>query len=126
LAVLADRNRANPRKNCGFCFDFGHENCFTKTIDWMHVYENQVIATHIHDNFSRGERNADKVDLHLLPFDGNCDYERIMRRMNEYEIAVPLMLEVSNRMRPEYLEWSHREFLATAYERLKRISEMGE
>ena len=126
LAVLADRNRSNPRKNLGFCFDFGHENCFTKTIEWMHVFEDRVIATHIHDNFGRGERNADKVDLHLLPFDGTCDYGRMMRQMNAYGCEAPLMLEVFSSKHPSYAALSHEEFLATAYERLKRISEMGE
>ena len=126
LAVLAERNRSNPHPSVGFCFDFGHESCFTKTVEWMHIFEHDVIATHIHDNFSRGERNADKVDIHILPFDGVCDYDRIMRQMNEYGCKAPLMLEVFNAACSAYLEWSHEEFLATAYERLKRISKMGE
>ena len=129
VAIMKERYR--DAENVGFCFDCGHEHCFTKTIEWMHVLEDRVIATHIHDNFSRGERNADKVDLHLLPFDGNYDYERMMRRLDEYGIDAPLMLEVFNHKRYEggarlldYPDMTNEAFLATAYERIKRISEM--
>ena len=129
VAIMKERYR--DTENVGFCFDCGHEHCFTKTIDWMHVFEDRVIATHIHDNFSRGERNMDKVDVHLLPFDGTYDYERMMRRLDEYEVDVPLMLEVFNPRRYEnetrllnYPDMTSEEFLATAYERIKRISEM--
>lgn len=129
VAIMKERYRHT--ENVGFCFDCGHEHCFTKTIEWMHVFEDRVIATHIHDNFSRGERNADKVDIHLLPFDGTYDYGRMMRQLDEYGIDVPLMLEVVNYTRYEggeprlvYPDMTNEEFLATAYERIKRISEM--
>ncbi len=122
VAIMKERYR--DTENVGFCFDCGHEHCFTKTIEWMHVFEDRVIATHIHDNFSRGERNLDKVDLHLLPFDGTYDYARMMRQLDEYGVEVPLMLETFNSSSPQYAEWTNEEFLAVAYERIKRIAEM--
>ena len=120
LAVLADLYRDEP--SAGFCFDFGHEHCFTKTIDWMTVFEDQVLCTHIHDNFSRGEKDASKIDLHLLPFDGTCDYARVMSRLDEYRYSGSLMLEIFNGSSPDYLKMSHPDFLATAYARLEKLA----
>lgn len=122
LAVLAAVYRNDP--DVGFCFDFGHEHCFTKTIDWMHVFEDQVLCTHIHDNFSRGEKDASKVDRHLLPFDGTCDYPRVMSRLDEYGYTGSLTLEIHNSSSPDYLAMSHRDFLSTAYARLEKLAEL--
>jgi sugar phosphate isomerase/epimerase len=69
------------------------------------------------------EDKTHDYDAHMLPFDGTYDYVQMMRKLDEYGYAGPLTLEVGQN-RPEYLAMSPEEFLATCYERIKKISEM--
>lgn len=122
LSYLADRYRG--MKNVAFCFDCGHEHCYTKTVSMIDVFTTHICCTHIHDNHSRPlEDTVNDFDEHLLPFDGTYDYAKMMRKLDEYGYAGPLTLEVSMH-RPEYLCMTHEEFLSTCYERIKKISEM--
>lgn len=119
LAYFADRYEKID--NVGFCYDFGHEHCYTKTINWMDVFTDRVIATHIHDNFGIKEKYEEKTDLHLLPFDGNIDYSKIMRKLDEYKYEGSLILEVGN---SRHRDMKPEAFLEDCYNRVKRISEM--
>ena len=47
----------------------------------------------------------------------------MMRKLDEYGYSGSLMLEVGQN-RPEYRAMSHEDFLATCYERIKKISMM--
>lgn len=122
LACIVDRYENID--NVKFCFDCGHEHCYTKTVKMLDVFTTRVCCTHIHDN--HGRDFYDKVsdtDEHLLPFDGTYQYELMMRKLDEYGYSGTLMLEVWQN-REEYLKMSHEDFLATCYERIKKISEM--
>jgi hypothetical protein len=122
LACLVDRYES--LSHVRFCFDCGHEHCYTKTVKLMDVFTNRVCCTHIHDN--HGRPFDDKVndhDEHLLPFDGTYDYEQMMRKLDEYGYAGSLMLEVAQN-REEYRRMTHEAFLSTCYERIRRISEL--
>ncbi len=122
LACLVDRYEKID--NVRFCFDCGHEHCYTKTIKLLDVFTDRVICTHIHDNHSRPllDKTGDG-DEHLLPFDGTYDYAQMMRKLDEYGYTGSLMLEVFQN-RADYHKMSHEEFLTTCYERIKKISEM--
>lgn len=110
--------------NVKFCFDNGHEHCYTKTINWLDIFTTKTCCTHIHDNMGRPfDDKANDFDQHLLPFDGTYNYEKMMRKLDEYGYAGSLMLEVWQNT-PEYQAMSHEEFLATCYERIKKISMM--
>ena len=125
LACLVDRYEF--RDNVRFCFDCGHEHCYTKTVSWPDIFTNRLVATHIHDNMSRAD--DDKVtdgDTHWLPFDGTYNYHEMMRKLNKYAYEGPLVLEVFRHVRADYKKLTPEEFLATAYDRIKRISVMGE
>ena len=122
LACLVDRYE--KEENVRFCFDCGHEHCYTKTICMMDVFTTRVCCTHIHDN--HGRPFDDKVndhDEHLLPFDGTYNYEKMMRKLDEYNYAGSLMLEVTQK-NADYSKMSAEDFLATCYERIERISKM--
>ena len=122
LACIVDRyeNMDNVR----FCYDCGHEHCYTKTVNILDVFTDKVCCTHIHDNHGRPfENKRDDFDEHLLPFDGTCNYKAMMGKLDEYGYTGSLMLEVWQN-REDYLKMSHEDFLATCYERIKRISEM--
>lgn len=121
LCCLADRyeNRDAVR----FCFDSGHEHCYTKTVRWLDIFTDKLVATHLHDN--PGRPFADKTndfDYHLLPFDGTYDYAQMMRKLDEYGFGGALTLEVYHTACEDYKQMRAEEFLATAYDRVKRIS----
>ena len=117
-------DRYYDEKHVRFCYDCGHEHCFTRTVPWMDMFGDRVAITHIHDNFGIGKERVDGTDLHLLPFDGNFDYARMMRKLDEYEYTGTLMLEVGNDSREDYGKLTPEEFVNTAFERVKRISEL--
>lgn len=122
LACLMDRYE--KMDNVMYCFDCGHEHCYTKTVSMIDVFTNRICCTHIHDNMGRPfDDKTNDYDIHLLPFDGTYNYGTMMRKLDEYGYAGSLMLEVSQN-KDEYVKMSHGEFLATCYERIKKISEM--
>ena len=82
------------------------------------------LKVHIHDNHSRPfDDKVNDHDEHLLPFDGTDDYEKMMRKLDEYNYTGSLMLEV-NQSIADYKKMTHKEFLATCYERIQKISQM--
>ena len=114
-------DRYENRDCVRFCYDNGHEHCYTKTVCWMDIFTHYVVATHIHDNPGRGWEKVGDNDFHMLPFDGTCDFEMMMRKLNEYGYEGCLMLELGN---SRYQDMTAKEFLQTAYDRIKKISEM--
>ena len=123
IACLLDRYA--KRENVRFCYDSGHEHCYTKTVSWIDIFTNKIVATHIHDNIGRPfDDKTVNNDTHWLPFDGSIDYQSMMRRLESYGYQGPLMLEVFRAAREDYASLAPKEFLATAYERIRRISEL--
>ena len=123
LAYFVDRYE--ERDCVRFCYDCGHEHCYTKTVPWMDIFCHRTICTHIHDNFGRGWEKTGDPDIHLLPFDGNCDYRQMMRKLNEYDYAGSLMLEVNNHREP-YRAMDPDAFLQDCYQRVSKIAALGE
>ncbi len=122
VAYFVDRYEG--RDCVKFCYDNGHEYCYTKTVSWLDIFTYNVGTTHIHDNLGRGRERVGDPDLHYLPFDGTFDFKKMMRKLDEYEYTGTLMLEVFNSRKPEYKEMSPQEFIQTAYDRIKKISQM--
>lgn len=119
LAYFADRYE--NMEYVRFCYDCGHEHCYTKYVTWMDIFRKKMVATHIHDNHGRGEEAVGSPDEHLLPFEGTLDYERMMRKLDEYGFGGALILEVDN---SRHMELSHEDFLATCFERIEKISRL--
>ena len=114
-------DRYEHMDNVVFCYDCGHEHCYTQTVCFPDIFRERMVCTHIHDNYGRGDLSIDDPDFHLLPFDGNLDFEAMMRSLDKYNYQGSLMLEVGN---SRHLDMTGEEFLATCYERIKKISEM--
>jgi len=76
-------------ENVGFCWDCGHENCYTKNIEFMPIFGKRLFCTHIHDN--RGIQDGDD---HILPFDGTLNYRRFAEHIRNSGYTGTLMLEV--------------------------------
>ena len=49
-----------------------------------------------------------------------------MRKLDKYGYAGPLVLEVYRKVRADYKELTPEEFIATAFERIKRISTLND
>ena len=125
IAYAADRYEKIP--NVRFCYDMGHAHCYSgyayaPDIEWMDILTDRVVTTHIHDNEGFLKDYKGEIDFHRLPFDGKMDYQKVMNKMDEYGYRGALVLEVHNNCRPDL---SPVEFITTAYERLKRISDMS-
>ena len=69
-----------PEDGVGFCWDCGHENCFTPGKQFMPLFGDRLICTHIHDN--------DGVqDAHTLPYYGSTDWEQVAQAFAEIQYA---------------------------------------
>ena len=104
-------------KEVGFCYDTGHEICYTSGIHFLDCFGSRLLSTHIHDN--HGIKDEDE---HLLPFDGIFDYQDMMNRINACGYDQVLSLEVCKGSR--YKDMTDDQFLDTAYERILKISKM--
>lgn len=121
LAAIMDRYERID--SVGFCFDNGHEHCYTETVKFLDLYGKRTLCTHIHDNYGRDKNDIWlDADYHLPPFDGNYDFKTMMDKINHYGYSGTLTLEV-NKKAP-YDKHTDEEWLAICYERLKKISEM--
>ena len=105
--------------NVGFCWDCGHENCFTPGREYMPLFGDRLICTHIHDN--DGIFNH---DLHLLPFDGTLDFERVARQLRVSPFQGTLMLEAIAKSSDRYDTVSTEEYLKRAYDAAVRLASM--
>ena len=113
-----------PEDGVGFCWDCGHENCFTPGKQFMPLFGDRLICTHIHDN--EGVFNEDK---HMLPFDGTLDFQRVTRQIRESGYTGVLMLEVLAGASDHYEGINYqgvepREYLQRAADAVKRLEKM--
>lgn len=99
----------------GFCYDCGHEACHTPGVEFLPILGERLFCTHLHDNDGVG-------DLHLLPFDGVLDFERICRQLKEVNYQGNITLELCY-SRDYQGKMSKTEFLERAYQCACRIKE---
>lgn len=102
----------------GFCWDCGHESCFTPGREYMPLFGDRLICTHIHDN----EGIYDKDD-HWIPFDGNINFERFAEHIRKANYPGSLMLELNSRS-PRYASMSAETYLQRAADAAKRLAQM--
>lgn len=117
LANIAWAFEAFPGDNVGFCWDCGHEFCFTPGRHYMPLFGNRLICTHIHDNTA-----VYNEDSHFLPFDGVCDFDYVADAIRTSGYTGSLMLEVGNKTR--YGEMDPREFIREGYNRITKLRAM--
>ena len=92
-----------------FCWDTGHEACFTNGRRYMPLFGDRLAALHIHDN--------DMIynsDLHLIPYDGKMDFNMVAKEIAESGYDGSLMLELSRRTNNYYDELSPDEYYSRA------------
>ena len=118
LAVAMERYADSPA--VGFCWDIGHEQCFAHGMEFMPLFGDRLICTHIQDN-----RLQHNKDHHMIPFDGALDFERIMRDMRSVGYEGALMLECGPRDDlGTYYDLSIREYYERCFEALTELAKI--
>lgn len=117
LANIAWAFEAFTTDTVKFCWDCGHEFCFTPGRHYMPLFGDRLICTHIHDNTA-----VFNDDSHFLPFDGACDFGYVADTLRNSDYTGSLMLEVGNPSR--YGELSPQEFLKKAWDAAVRLRTM--
>ncbi len=103
----------------GFCWDSGHENCYNRC-DMLSKYGERMIMTHLNDNIGMtGERIFWTDDLHLLPYDGNIDWDNVINRLKNAKKQDILNFEL--KFSDRYYNMSYEEYYKEAYNRAKKI-----
>lgn len=117
----------------GFCFDSGHELCYNRGRDLLALYGERLIATHLDDNLGiSGESTFWTDDLHLLPWDGVIDFERVAKRLQAVSFDGILMFELTVKSKPERHENDAYEklgcdaYLKEAHSRAVRFAKLFE
>ena len=105
----------------GFCLDTSHENAFTPGLRYMPIWGHRLVATHISDN----DCVCDK-DMHMLPFDGNIDFDKTAEEIANSGKDVTLMLETKPDNHVRYADMSIREYYTEATKRLVRLNNLVE
>ena len=107
----------------GFCWDCGHNLCYTPFTDMPALYGDRLICTHIDDN--KGITRPGYIhytdDLHLMPFDGCLDWDWYAGKIKATGYKGPLTFELKTvaGLTPD-------QFYARAYERAVKLAEMCE
>lgn len=104
----------------GFCWDSGHELCYTKNVEFLPIYGDRVICIHLHDNVG-----ISAADEHFLPFDGKRDWKKTAEYLKASAYDGPIMLE-DNVRAPIYSRLSLEEYYQRAYDAAYKIREMIE
>ena len=107
----------------GFCWDCGHNLCYTPHVDMMALYADRLQCLHLHDNYGVTQPgNIDfRDDLHMLPFDGVLDWDWVARKMTDSGYAGPLTFEYSSRTARRHAGRPYGEFVQMAKERAEKL-----
>ncbi len=92
----------------GFCYDSGHENCYTRGRDFLPQYGSKLMALHLHDNDGTD-------DQHLLPGKGELNWESVMKKIAAARYNGPVALEITNEFSKDKEENDAEMFLGRAY-----------
>ncbi len=78
--LYATMERLKDHPAVRFTYDSGHRNEFAPDHDLLGTFGGRLAATHIDDNDG-------KYDMHLMPFDGNINWEKEARDLAKTEFA---------------------------------------
>ena len=129
LDALMTRYRDCP--TVGFCWDSGHERCYTPSRNFLFQYGDRLMMTHLNDNFGITDpdgRLQGIDDLHLLPGDGILDWSRVVGQLKQANPQEILNFELKIRPKGDrcvkdlYSKLPLEQYLSMAYEAARRIS----
>ncbi len=108
--VLADFLDFFDPARVGFCYDSGHENIRGSGFSMLERFGRRLLTVHLHDNTG--------TDSHVLPFEGNIDWDRFRKVFHGLGYSGDLLLEVDiahSRFKDP------NTFLAEAFHRAERL-----
>ncbi len=97
----------------GFCYDSGHEYCFTKGTDLLAEYGARLMALHLHDNDGT-------EDQHLIPCEGLIDWKVVLEKLCKAKYPGPFALEVIGESSKNIGNKDALTFLRRAYESARK------
>ena len=119
-------------KNCKYarmCYDCGHENCYGthKVVD---KFKDKISALHINDNM--GIRSKDKTlsgadDMHLVPFDGNVDFNRVISLIKHAKLENELTFELKfckDSIADKYRQMNFDKYLSLVKTRMEKVANL--
>ena len=62
-----------------FCYDSGHNNCFTPEIDYLEKYGDKLVCLHLHDNNG-------KQDQHTINKFGTINWDNLAKKLAKLDI----------------------------------------
>lgn len=117
IAFVFEQYGALPQ--VGFCWDVGHEACFSPGRAYMPLFGQYLCALHLQDNLCEYNR-----DRHFIPFDGLIDFHSAARQIRDSGFTGTLMLEVLRKNSHRYDELTPEQYYARAFaaaEKLRRL-----
>ena len=100
----------------GFCYDCGHEACHTNSEQYLPKIGNRLFCTHIHDNDTLS-------DQHLIPFDGQIDFNSIASELKHCGYNGNITLELCYSTYYQ-IRLSKFEFLKKSFEAATKLQEL--
>lgn len=98
----------------GFCYDSGHENCYTKGTDFLTQYGSKLMALHLHDNDGTD-------DQHRIPGEGSIDWNALTIKLKGTGYTGAIALEVANELSVCHKNATPERFLERAFEVAKEL-----
>ena len=105
--------------DAGFCWDVGHEEAFAGGRRYMPLFGDRLCQLHVHDNFF--ER-----DIHLIPYDGKIDYERVAASIASVDYRGSLMLELCASASDVYRDYTPEQYYKRAAEAARKLADRVE
>ena len=113
--------KAHP--TAGFCWDNGHESCFTPGMHFMPYFGDRLVCLHMQDNCGEYDK-----DNHVLPFDGNIDFEEVAKSIADSGFDGTVMLEVTKNARYNgemiYENLTTEEYVERAATSVRKLADM--
>ena len=115
----------------GFCWDSGHEMCYSYGKDLLKLLGHRLIMTHLNDNLGVSRFDGKTYwtdDLHLLPYDGIGDWDILVQRLPKSRKLEYLNFELNITSKPNrhendvYAQMPLEQYFAEAYKRACRIA----
>jgi sugar phosphate isomerase/epimerase len=129
LAALLERYA--DQTHIGFCWDSGHEMCYSHSEDLLAKLGDRLIMTHLNDNLGVSRFDGKTYwtdDLHLLPYDGIADWDVLIQRLRKSKKLEILNFELNIPSKPNrhendvYAQMPLEQYFAEAYKRACRIA----
>ncbi len=119
--LLAVRQQLWDSPAAGFCFDTGHEQCYSDGEDQLALFGDKLLCTHLNDNLGRtGPAVTPDDDAHMMPFDGIVDWAGVAARLKKCHFEDFLTFELKMQNKPG--RHTHDRYEALSSEQILKLA----